>query len=420
MKKLVLSMMTMLAIVSMSKAQNSLSVADFTLPQNGEASLTVSFQFDAADTYTGYSFDLQIPSDLEFVIESGTDVAYVKGQCHDASHSVTANLSDGVVKVAGLSLSSKPLTGTSGVLLTFTVKPTTDNLVVGQTYQGSISNILIVPVEGNKESLDASNFTITIGDPIEQRTILDETSTTDPEAASGVDVRVNRTINAGNWSTICLPFAMSESQVKAAFGDDVVLADFTGIESTYDTDEETILSIQVNFSQATSIESNHPYLIKVNNNISSFTVDNVNIDPDEASVDKDEWRTGSGTKKDPYVYHYNSFVGTYVADTTVPELCLFLNGNKLWYSLGSTKMKGFRAYFDFYDVLTEVEEGYSAAPAISLLIANGEITKIDARTMREIETGKVYNMTGQYLGEAENMDNLPKGIYIVNGKKVVK
>jgi len=208
--------------------------------------------------------------------------------------------------------------------------------------------------------------------------------------------------------------------VKAAFGDDVVLADFTGIESTYDTDEETILSIQVNFSQATSIESNHPYLIKVNNNISSFTVDNVNIDPDEASVDKDEWRTGSGTKKDPYVYHYNSFVGTYVADTTVPELCLFLNGNKLWYSLGSTKMKGFRAYFDFYDVLTEVEEGYSAAPAISLFIANGEITKIDARTMKEIETGKVYNMTGQYLGEAENMDKLPKGIYIVNGKKVIK
>ena len=420
MKKLVLSMMTMLAIVSMSKAQNSLSVADFTLAQNGEASLTVSFQFDVADTYTGYSFDLQIPSDLEFVIESGTDVAYVKGECHDASHSVTANLSDGVVKVAGLSLSSKPLTGTSGVLLTFTVKPTTDNLVVGQTYQGSISNILIVPVEGNKQSLDASNFTITIGDPIELRTILDETSTTAPEAASGVDVRVKRTINAGNWSTICLPFAMSESQVKAAFGDDVVLADFTGIESTYDTDEETILSIQVNFSQATSIESNHPYLIKVNNNISSFTVDNVNIDPDEASVDKDEWRTGSGTKKDPYVYHYNSFVGTYVADTTVPELCLFLNGNKLWYSLGSTKMKGFRAYFDFYDVLTEVEEGYSAAPAISLFIANGEITKIDARTMREIETGKVYNMTGQYLGEAENMDNLPKGIYIVDGKKVVK
>jgi hypothetical protein len=210
---------------------------------------------------------------------------------------------------------------------------------------------------------------------------------------------------------------MSEFQVKDAFGDDVKLADFTGIESTYDTDEETILSIQVNFSQATSIESNHPYLIKVNNNISSFTVDNVNIDPHEASVDKDK----KETKVDRKTYiSYNSFIGTYVADTTVPELCLFLNDNKLWYSKGNTKMKGYRAYFDFYDVLTEVEEGPSAAPAISLFIANGEITKIDARTMREIETGRVYNLAGQYIGEYENMDQLPKGIYIVNGKKIVK
>lgn len=419
MKKLVLSMMTMLAIVSMSKAQNSLSVADFTLPQNGEASLTVSFQFDAADTYTGYSFDLQIPSDLEFVIESGTDVAYVKGQCHDASHSVTANLSDGVVKVAGLSLSSKPLTGTSGVLLTFTVKPTTDNLVVGQTYQGSISNILIVPVEGNKQSLDASNFTITIGDPIELRTILDETSKTAPEAASGVDVRVKRTIKAGNWSTICLPFAMSEAQVKAAFGDDVKLADFKGYETT--KEDGVVVGITVMFESVTAIEANHPYIIKVSSNITEFTVDGVNIDPKDNPRVSYGWETG----KKPKVYHPMDFNGTFVADfdfyNAATSYPLFLSGNKFYYATENTKhMKAFRAYFDFDDVLTEDEEDPSGAPAISLFIANGEITKIDTRTMKEIETGKVYNMTGQYLGEAENMDKLPKGIYIVNGKKVVK
>ena len=409
MKKLVLSMMTMLAIVSMSKAQNSLSVADFTLPQNGEASLTVSFQFDAADTYTGYSFDLQIPSDLEFVIESGTDVAYVKGQCHDASHSVTANLSDGVVKVAGLSLSSKPLTGTSGVLLTFTVKPTTDNLVVGQTYLGSISNILIVPVEGNKQSLDASNFTITIGEPIEQRTILDETSTTAPEAASGVDVRVKRTIKAGNWSTICLPFAMSEAQVKAAFGDDVKIAEFKGWETTEYDDDDNALQISVSFASVNAIEANIPYILKATAAINDFTADGVNIDPeDEPGVTVGKKSKGT----------LGTFTGSYVP-VIIDEECLFLNDNKFWYSTGKTQMKGYRAYFYFQDLLAQDSDPMSSSAPVFFSIDNGT-TKIDARTMREIETGRVYNLAGQYIGEFENMDQLPKGIYIVNGKKIVK
>ena len=48
-----------------------------------------------------------------------------------------------------------------------------------------------------------------------------------------------------------------------------------------------------------------------------------------------------------------------------------------------------------------------------------ETTKIDARTMEPIETGKVYNLAGQYLGELESSDHLPKGVYIVNGKKKI-
>ena len=41
-------------------------------------------------------------------------------------------------------------------------------------------------------------------------------------------VRVKRTINANEWSTICLPFAITAEQVKGVFGDDVQLGDFTG------------------------------------------------------------------------------------------------------------------------------------------------------------------------------------------------
>ena len=282
MKKIVLSIMALLATAGTAMAQNALSVADFTVPQNSEGTLTVSFQFDAANTYTGYSFELELPSDLQFVMESETDVAYTKGACHDASHSVTANLSEGKVKVGGLSLSSKPLVGTSGTLLTFTVRPTSPTLTVGNTYTGTISNIRISDTEGTHYILSESNFTVTIGEPVELRTVLDETSTTVPDAATGVDVRVKRTIKANEWSTICLPFAMTWAQVESAFGEDVQLADF----SDYDTEEEgdDVTGITINFTDAYGIEANHPYIIKVSSAITEFTADGVDIAPDEENA----------------------------------------------------------------------------------------------------------------------------------------
>ena len=414
MKKKLLSFMALLAITGTAMAQNenSLSVADINLPQNAESPLVVSFQFDVADTYTGYQFNLELPSDLEFVLEEGTDVACEKGTCHDASHSVTANLKDGLVKVAGLSLSSKPLVGTSGVLLTFTIKPSSPSLEIGHVYTGKIKDIVLVPVEGVKQNLTESTFTITIGEPADTRTVLDETSTAAPEAATGVDIRVKRSIKANQWSTICLPFDMSEAQVKEAFGDDVKLADFDGIESTYaDEDESIVTAIKVKFNTVSSIEANHPYIIKVSAPISEFTVDGVDIVvEEEPSVDKDEYRTGSGTKKDPYVYHYNSFVGSYVCQTAVPEYCLFLSENIFWYSTGATMMKGFRGYFDFYDVLSEVEE---AGARILVSVDEGETTGIANANVNLNANENYFNLNGQQVTTPKH------GVFIKGGKKVV-
>jgi len=425
MKKFLLPILMLLAMVGTSKAQtNAFTVGDINLPQNSEATLTVSFQFDAADTYTAYSFNLQLPAELEFVMDTSegaepTDVAYIKGECHTASHTITANLSEGMVKVGVLSGGSKTLKGTSGDLLTFTIKPKTSSLQVGKTYTGTISDIILVPVEGAKQNLAASNFTVTIGEPLDFRTVLDENSTTPPTAATGVDVRVKRTINAGNWSTICLPFAMTGDQVKAAFGNDVAIADFKGYDSESDITKEgdDIVSMSIHFDNVSPNEgllANKPYIIKVSSDITDFTVDNVDINPDEDNAYIESNNGRSGNRK---VVYYG-FYGTYKAETTVEELYLFLNSNKFYYSNGSTKMKAYRAYFYFDDVLTAVDD--KGASARVFLSIDGESTKIDARTMEPIETGKVYNIAGQYVGEGEDMNRLPKGIYIVNGKKVIK
>ena len=145
-------------------AQNTFCVTDVTLSQNGEATLKVNFQFDAADTYTSYSFNIELPEELAFVMKMGTYVVCTKGCCHDRSHIVTAN--------------------------------------------------------------------------------------------------------------------QSEGQVKAAFGDDVVLGYFTGTDPEFD-ESDNLTGIKANFSAASAIEANHQYIIMVSSAIEEFTVDGVDIEPDE-------------------------------------------------------------------------------------------------------------------------------------------
>lgn len=397
MKKILLTMTALLASASMAFGQNALTVPDITLPQNSDAMLTVNFQFDVADAYTGYSFVLDLPADLEFVLAEGTDVAVTKGSCHDASHSITANLDEGLVKVAGLSLSSKPLTGTSGTLLTFTIKPA-KTLTVGQTFTGTIKDIIIVPVEGTKQNLASSTFTVTIGEPADLRTVLDEISTTAPSDASGVDVRVKRTIKANEWSTICLPFAMAEDQVKAAFGDDVKLGNFSSWSSEED-DEGNIATIEIGFTDVDEMEANHPYIIKTSSDITDFTADGVDIEVDDPTVQV-------GKKKAERGY----FIGTYVASTTVPENNLFLSGNNFWYSAGKTKMKAFRGYFELADVLTSVEEAGSRI----ILKFNDETTGISS-----IDNSQLINENSIYDLHGRRVEKPAKGIYVKKGKKYV-
>jgi len=410
MKKILFSMMALIAMAGASNAQtNALTVADITLPQNSEAELTVSFQLDAANTYTGYSFQLELPEELAFVMSEGTDVACTKGSCHDASHSVTANLSERLVKVAGLSLASKPLVGTSGDLLTFTIKPATTTLTVGQTFTGHIKNILIVPVEGTKQSLSDATFTVTIGAPADTRTVLDETSTEMPSAATGVDVRVKRTITAGVWSTICLPFAMSEAQVKAAFGSDVELADFKGAETVFDA-SDNVVGIRVSFDEATAIAANHPYLIKVSTAVEEFTADGVDIVPqeDDAYVEYDNGRTGSRRVV------YSGFYGTYRAATVLDEASLYLNGGQYYYSSGDVEMKAFRAYFVFLD---ELADRTAAATQVIIDVA-GQSTGIDAID-ENASNSHIYDLQGRKIADGQLSDRLRKGIYVRNNKKVV-
>ena len=414
MKKFLFTVMA--ALLGMGNAvADEYVVSDIEIPQGGSA--TIEIGMNNPDTESrGFqfvmSFDKAVTASHPV---RGTRISMKDPKQDEYLYSLMSQSTEEGFKVLAYTTSTESITGTSGTVVSITLTAD-ESLAVGTTVTGTLSDCLIGNTAGTTNQLDDVTFSITIGEPLDPRTVLDETSTTAPSAATGVDVRVKRTIKANEWSTIVLPFDMSAAQVTTAFGEDVQLADFTGVETEEDGDEN-IVGLKVKFETATTIEANHPCLIKVSQSVSEFTVDGVDITPeDEVSVDKDEYRTGSGTKKDPYVYHYNSLVGTYVAGTNVPELCLFLSGNQFWYSTGATGIKGFRAYFDFYDVLTEVENEYYSAANIRLSINEGEATGV-----KGIGEGTASRTTGVYTLQGvkvKDMKSLPKGVYIMDGKKV--
>lgn len=206
---------------------------------------------------------------------------------------------------------------------------------------------------------------------------------------------VHRTIKANEWSTICLPFAMTGDQVAKAFGEDVKFADFAGADII---DGE---NIHINFTTVDAVNAGtknyRPYIIKVSKAIDQFRVDNATIK-----------RAGSNVAVGTY-----KFSGT-VVPTTIPAQCLYLSDNKFYYSIGKTETNGFRAYFDLGD---DVLDEYWDAAEVKVNLVLDDVTKIE--NIDNINSnGDIYNLNGIKIGTDQK--NLGKGIYIVNGKKIVK
>lgn len=388
------------ALANIVQAQDRLAVADVEIPQDGQVSLTVQYQFTEADKYAGCQFNLVLPDGITFVTNAQGNAVYVMGNCYNETPSHGGNLVAGVESFSSNGSYDNFINGTAGTLVTFTIQ-TSETLTVGETLTGKLQNIVMGSRTAVSTSLEDVSFNITIGEPVDKHIVLDENSTSMPAPATGVDVRVQRTINEDVWSTICLPFAMTEEQVQEAFGSDVQLADFTGYEASED-DDENIVGIKVNFEAVNAIEANHPYIIKVSSPVTEFTVDGVDIDPEEEPTKSAIKRT----KK-----QWSEMIGTYVAETVVEEQMLFLSGGNFWYSMGNTKMKGYRAYFDFYDVLTEVEE----AGVRMFVDFGGEQTRIDGIDNGQPETDSVYDLSGRKVSSPQH-----NGVYIINGKKVLK
>ena len=402
MKKKIFLMITLLVGIVSAQATNDVVVGDVTIPQGGSGVVNIELN-NNDDEFTAYQFRLILPEGLNFVADKKGNPSFVAGDRYD-DHSISSSTL-GVFSCISTTLA--PISGTSGSLLSVDVTASAD-VAVGTKLNVTLGEIECTTSGTSPKAVKFEDvtFTVTIGDPADTHVVLDETSTTAPVASGGaVDIMVKRTIKANEWSTLVLPFNMTEAQVKEALGSDVQLAEFEDYEADYTGDDVTGLTVNFVATDLTEgFYGNYPYLVKTSKDITEFLV-TATIDPDEegAVAEYDNGKTGKNRKV------LGSLVGTYHAGDAVPADGLFLSGNKFWYSTGATRIKAFRAYFMLNEVLSSVE----AEAKVRFIIDEG-VTAIEGITP-DMEDGVWYTLDGRQL----NGKPTEKGVYIVDGKKVL-
>lgn len=226
--------------------------------------------------------------------------------------------------------------------------------------------------------------------------ILDEKSESYSTPSIGntgsAEVHLTRTFSANSWNSLCVPFAISEAEVKTQFGNDAKVAEFTGATAT-----------TLEFSSCTGIEAGKPYLVYIPEGATQtkFTFKGVTA---FASQPIDVEQQGSANEK-------TTFHG-YFYKSTAPKGSYVLRKNLVYHLVSDMAIKGFRAV---------LIDGTATQRVFTQWSLDGTTTGIGNIDANVIQRYNVYNTNGQMVRHAAtSLDDLPHGVYIVNGKKVIK
>ena len=409
MKKILLSICALLAFGSNAFADDAFSVDNVTLPQNGEADVTVRFNLDEGSTCSGYTFWLQVPEELAFVTYEKNDktyITYTAGDCYDETPTLTPNIDGDYLKVGCLTANSDPLNKQSGVLVTFRLK-VIGTVNVDDVLSGTLTNGTISAENGTVHDVANVSFNITIGEPDDGRLKFDENAIKLPTYTAGdkADVTVTRTIKAGEWSTLVLPFNLTKANATAAFGSDVKFAKFANYTIDYGDDEENVtpLGITVNLTDYSipargNLAGGTPVLIKTSQDITEFQLDGITLTSGVKDVEGPDADYDLPGK----------FTGTLVK-SVIPADGLFISDNKFWYSTGKTNVKAFRCWFEFGAVLDK-ETDFGARV---ILHFDDESTDIRDHCLETNTNDHYYDLQGRSVIKPS------KGLYIRNGRKEI-
>ena len=211
----------------------------------------------------------------------------------------------------------------------------------------------------------------------------------------------NRTFRNGKWYAVVLPFSVSQKQMKSVFGDGVKVLHYNNVTGT-------TLNLTEHYYQM--IVGGTPVFVKPSQDVTNPTFNNVTLtSKNVVDIESSGYRcTGSWNNENFPEYSYfidaktNSF---YQYDPTV-------TGKK-------PHAGAFRAWI--------IAENPSNAAQLNMHINgiedNDETTAIWNAISAdddnaEVGSKDIYSLSGQKMNTTDTR-SLPKGIYIVNGKKFI-
>lgn len=251
--------------------------------------------------------------------------------------------------------------------------------------------------------------------------VLDEDKTLDVKKSyTGAKMLLHRTFtksadnNKKGWNSIILPVDMTAAQVKEAFGEGVQMAEFDCLENNW------IKFSTVNVAaDGVVLHKNTPYIIyptKEPLGNYSYTIDGVTkildghvyvangINYDDQTSNLTHTVNGGGM----------TYTGSYSNPTAVSKNSYMFSKGDLVHTNKDHTVKAYRCWLK--------EDMHTGKMLMFSINGNG----IDGTTgIHVIEENKQNTNTGIYnLGgvrmNTNNVDKLPKGVYVVNNKVVVK
>lgn len=277
---------------------------------------------------------------------------------------------------------------------------------------------------GSKLGFYGFSFDEAKGQPVTNYEFNDgETNTIVPTKAGELTTaKVNRKMTAGVWTTCVLPFSLNKQQVDAIFGKTYDRDNTNGTQILYFDRVEGTKAIFVRHAY-NNIVAGKPFLIKPTKEVTSINTAEVTAYPYVTieNTQPAEWCSGNG-----YVW-----MSSYNNDLTVKKGDCFISNND-----GSFKnfvgdpgtLKGFRGYLKHIGT-NGVSEAKKLTVGMGSNVTSDETSAIDGILIDgdmpadsvTAADGKVYNLNGQVVATSyRQFQALPGGVYVVNGKKVVK
>lgn len=247
-----------------------------------------------------------------------------------------------------------------------------------------------------------------------------------PTDAKNAEVKLDRTFYKNYWNAICLPYSINRRQIEDVFGDGTMVV----LMKNIDTSNKKVMFIE---HANQDIIAGYPYLIfptkkddkgKTNHD----PIPGITTRATFGEADSPLFSVGTDgiTYTGPMQSDALVFKGTFIK-TKLNEGSYVVTNKGVLSRIpkDETEIKPYRSYIYFNRVT-------AGAKAISLqnMNVNGFENDEDNTTGIEnllFESGilthsaDVYSIDGQLVrSKALNFNGLPKGVYIVNGKKYVK